>query len=355
MSKLARRGLLSRGLVASLVLAAGVTGCGSGSNSTGGTTSPASGGTQPVAAKKKIHLAAFLGSAANTYYAANLEGVKDAAREDGNADVSVFDAQFDTAKQKNQLRDALVSGKFDGWFLGANDGNPLVPEFRQAVQKNIKVACTLVPCGPDVNSPEVQVPGLVAQVGESYPANGKALGELAVQACKDKDPCKVFFLPGNPQFPLEKARKAGIDSVIGSHPNIQIVATQAGNYLPAPALTATQNVLQAHPDIDVIMSSGDQMIAGALKAAKKAGLAKHIKMFGTGCTFEAVESIKKGEVFGCVPYVPRTEAKIATEMIIKAIRGEKIEGKSIDPLANSPAGLTVTKENVDQFKPEFHS
>lgn len=320
-------------------------------------TSAASG--RPAAnaepAAKKVRIGVFLASAANTYWTAELEGVRDAAKKYGNVEITVFDAQFNTNKQVNQLRDALISNRFDAWFVGPNDGGPLTPTIKQAIKKGVKVACTLVPCGPNIRSTKVQIPGLVAQIGIGFYENGQVLGQTTVKACGNLNPCKVVWLPGLPELPLEKARTDGLYSIIKKHKNIQVVAVQAGGYLAAPALTATQNVLQAHPDVNVIVSSGDQMIAGAYRAARAKGLEKRIKMFGNGCTFEAKRDILAGKVYACAVYLPRTEGRMAADLLIRAVNGERVEGRSVDPLTLSPIGPVGTRANIARFKPEFHS
>jgi len=307
------------------------------------------------AQQKKIRIGVFLASAANTYWTAELDGAKDVAKKYGNVQLTVFDAQFNTNKQVNQLRDALISKRFDAWFIGPNDGGPLTPTIRQAIKQGVKVACTLVPCGPDIRNTKVQIPGMVAQIGIGFYENGQLLGQLVKTACKGKNPCEVFWLPGLPELPLEKARTDGLYSVVKKEPNIKVVAVQAGGYLAAPALKATQNVLQANRGIDVIVSSGDQMIAGAYRAAKLAGLEKQIKMFGNGCTFEAKRDILAGKIFGCAVYLPRTEARIAVDLLVRAANGERVQGRSIDPLTLSPIGPVGTRDNIARFKPEFHS
>ncbi len=309
----------------------------------------------PAHAQKKVRLGVFLASAANTYWTAELEGARDTAKKYGNVEIAVFDAQFQTNKQVNQLRDALISGRFDAWFIGPNDGGPLAPVIREGLKRGTKIACTLVPCGPDIRNTRIQIPGVIAQIGIGFYENGQHLGQLTVEACKGLNRCDVLWLPGLPQLPLEKARTDGLLSVLKNYPRIKIVAIQPGGYLAAPALTATQNVLQAHPEIDVIVSSGDQMIDGAYRAARAKGLAANIKTIGSGCTFEAVKAIREGRQFACAVYLPRTEGRIATDLLVRSLRGERVEGRSIDPLVFSPVGPIVTKENVEQFSPEFHS
>jgi ribose transport system substrate-binding protein len=307
--------------------------------------------------QKTIRIGVFLASAANTYWTAELQGARDVARKYGNVKLTVFDGQFNTGRQVNQLRDALISKRFDAWFIGPNDGGPLTPTIKRAVAQGVKVGCTLVPCGPNIRSTRIQIPGQTAFAGLGFYPNGQLLGQLVEQGCKGLDPCKVVWLPGLPELPLERARTDGLYSVIKKDKNIEVVSgDQAGGYLAAPALKATQNILQAHPDTNVIVSSGDQMIAGAYRAARLAGLDKKIKMYGNGCTFEAKALILagKGQV-GCSVYLPRTEGKIVVDLLVRAVNGEQVAGRSIDPLTLSPIGPVGTKANIGRFKPEFHS
>ena len=344
-NRLTRRATSSLLLVASLAAILALTAGGCGDDDSGG------GGSGET-----VKLGVFLASSANTYWTAALQGAEDAAKKQGNVEITTFDGEFKTGKQVNQLRDALISQRFDAWFIGPNDGGPLTPTIKQAIGQDVKVGCTLVPCGPDIRSTKIQIPGQVAFAGVSFYKNGQGLGKLVSQGCKGIDRCKVAWLPGLPELPLEKARTDGLKSVIDNDSNIELVTTQAGGYLAAPALKATQNILQANPDINVIVSSGDQMIAGAYKAAKLAGYKDgEIKMYGNGCTIEAKQLILEGKQTGCAVYQPRTEAREVVDLLIKAARGDDIEGRVIDPLQFSPIGDVGTKENLGQFKPEFHS
>ena len=312
--------------------------------------------TATGAPKKTINIAVFLASSANTYWAASYQGAQDAAKKhpEVNVKFTTFDGQFNTNKQVNQLRDALVSKKYDAWYVGPNDGGPLTPTIKQGLKQGVKVGCSLVPCGPNIRETKTQIPGQTIFAGLGFFPNGQLLGRLVVQGCAGVNPCKVFWMPGLPTLPLEKARTDGLFSIIKPHKNIKVVSIQAGGYLAAPALTATQNVLQAHPDLNVIVSSGDQMIAGAVRAAKAAGKSG-IKMYGNGCTFEAKQLILKSVQTGCTVYLPRTEGRLVVDALIKAVAGTGKSGISIDPTPLSPIGGLGTKANISKFSPEFHS
>lgn len=305
--------------------------------------------------KKTINIAVFLASSANTYWAAALQGAKDVQKTNPDVKLTVFDGQFNTNKQLGQLRDALVSKKYQAWFVGPNDGGPLTPTIKQAIKDGVFVGCSLVPCGPNIKSAKVQIPGQTIFAGLGFFPNGQLLGKLVVQGCAGIDPCKVLWLPGLPTLPLEKARQDGLYSIIKPHKNIKVVAVAAGGYLAAPALKATQDILSAHPDLNVIVSSGDQMIAGAVKAAQVAGMAGKIKMYGNGCTFEAKALIQSGKQAGCTVYLPRTEGRLVVQALVDAVNGKGKTGVSIDPTPRSPIGGLGTKANIGKFKPEFHS
>jgi len=305
--------------------------------------------------RKTINIAVFAASSANTYWAAEVQGARDIAKKNPGVKLTVFDGQFNTNKQLSQMRDALVSNKYQAWFVGPNDGGPLTPTIKQAIKKGVKVGCALVPCGPNIRDTKVQIPGQVIFAGLGFYPNGQLLGKLVVQGCKGIDPCKVLWLPGLPTLPLEKARQDGLYSIIKPHANIKVVAVAAGGYVAAPALKATQDVLSAHPDLNVIVSSGDQMIAGAVKAAQLAGKAGKIKMYGNGCTFEAKQLILQGKQTGCTVYLPRTEGRLVVQALIDAVNGKGKTGVSIDPTPRSPIGGLGTKANISKFTPEFHS
>jgi ABC-type sugar transport system substrate-binding protein len=98
------------------------------------------------------------------------------------------------------------------------------------------------------------------------------------------------------------------------------------------------------------------MIDGAYRAIKLAGIPDgQIKLYGNGCTYEAKRLILAGKQAGCSVYLPRTEAKIVVDLLVRAVNGEQIKNRSIDPLTLSPIGPFGNRSNIARFKPEFHS
>jgi ribose transport system substrate-binding protein len=331
-----------------LVLALGPIGQGAAQTGT-----PAAGGASPVASGPPVRLAFFMASAANSYAQAQLEGVNEAAQA-LNATVDTFDGQFDTQQQYSQMQDAIASDRFDGFIVSPNDGNALAPVIEEAIAAGITVGCVLAPCGPSFDTLEPQIEGQVVYAGIPFKDNGADIGEIVVQACEGKDPCQVAYIPGLPELPLESARLEGFRSVVDAAPNIDLTITSAGEYLAETALPVAQDILQANPEIDVIASSGDQMIVGAEQAVDDAGLAGQVALVGNGGGETAVQAVREGRWFGTAAAYPRSEGRVATEYVVRAVRGEAVQPMGFGSQDLSGGfGPLVTQENANDFVAEW--
>jgi ribose transport system substrate-binding protein len=155
-------------------------------------------------------------------------------------------------------------------------------------------------------------------------------------------------------LPLETARLEGFESVVGEHDNISMTVTSAGEYLAETALPVAQDILQANPEIDVIASSGDQMIVGAEQAVEDAGLTGQVALIGNGGGQTAADAIAEGRWFGTAAAYPRSEGEISADYVIRAIRGEEIEPVGMGTVELSGGfGALVTQDNVEEYVAEW--
>jgi ribose transport system substrate-binding protein len=307
----------------------------------------------PAADGPPVALAFFMASAANSYAQAQLEGVEEVAGQ-MNATVDTFDGQFDSQRQYSQLQDAIASGRFDGFIVSPNDGNALAPVIEEAIAEGIVVGCILAPCGASFDTLDPQIEGQLIYAGIPFKQNGADIAEIVVQACEGIDPCQVAYIPGLPELPLESARLEGFEGVLNQHDTIELTVTSAGQYLAETALPVAQDILQANPDVDVIASSGDQMIVGAEQAVEDAGLADQVALVGNGGSQIAVDAVREGRWFGTAAAYPRSEGEVATDYVIRAIRGEELEPVGLGSQDLSEGfGPLVTQENAEEFEPEW--
>jgi ribose transport system substrate-binding protein len=296
--------------------------------------------------KTKVEKIAFFGFAsANSFAQATYAGIKEEAAKQG-IEVKFFDPNFDAGKQVSQIQNAITSGEYQAFIVQANDGNAVVPPIREAINEGITVVGEFTPVGTKYDTIEPQVPGLIF-VGEAPTENGTALGEMGVEACKGTDPCNVAYLEGFKSLPLDNARTEAVKQALSTAPNVKVVASVEGGYTQDTGLKAAQNVLQAHPDVNVMIGSS-QAIAGAEQAIKDAGA--KVKLIGNGGSHQAVAAVKDGRWFATYVIAEKSAGAKATELAIKSAEGEKVPQSFDTRQLQEPRG---TKESLGSFEGQY--
>ena len=145
---------------------------------------------------------------------------------------------------------------------------------------------------------------------------------------------------------LDTAIRKGFDAVTAGH-NIQVVAEGETFYTPSIALKAAQTMLQAQPDMNVIVGA-DQGATGAEQALN--GQKKTLIGYGGGAV--GLSRVAAGAWYGTVMQRPATEGKLGMQCLIKAIKTGK-GCKGIDVLKGLPNGGVVVKANASKFKAEW--
>jgi ribose transport system substrate-binding protein len=297
---------------------------------------------------KALELAYISFAVANSYDAPMLAAAQAAAAAN-NAKITVMDGNLDPGTQVKLLQDAVASGKYDGIILQPLNGAGLVEPAKAALAAGIPVGNIDQILGTDNTTANLQVDGQSSNVVFVPSELGRKIGELVVKACGDTKPCNVGYIWSVKAAALDTALKAAFDKATAVNPDIKVVAEGESFYVTANGLKAAQDMLTAHPEINVI-TGADQAITGALQAVTDAGLKDKVKLVGYGGGAIAFQGIKSGDRYGTVMQAPATEGRQGTEDFIKAIRtGQPQPG--VDVLANLPDGGVVTSENVDQFLP----
>jgi ribose transport system substrate-binding protein len=303
----------------------------------------------PSAEAKTLEIAYLSFAVANSYDAPMLAAAQAAAAA-GNAKLTVFDANLDPAMQTKQLQDAVASGKYEAIITQPLYGAGLVPDATAAIAAGIAIGNIDQILGADNTTAESQIPGMMANVAFVPSELGRKIGELVVTACTEKqaNPCNVGYIWSVKAAALDTTLRQAFDAATASHPEIKVVAEGESFYTTALGLKASQDMLQAHPDLTLIVGA-DQAITGAAQAVGPDNAGK-IALIGYGGGTIALQGIKSGERYGTVMQMPGTEGRLGTEQLINAIRtGTPAPG--MDPLATLPDGGVVTKANVDTFLP----
>jgi len=300
------------------------------------------------APKATTNVAYMSFAVANSYDAPMLAAAKKVASA-GGAKVTVFDAANDPKKQLSQLQTAINSGQYQAIVVQPIYGPQLIPAVKQAISKGIKVVNIDQILGTNPGTAAPPVKGLSGNVVFVQTQIGQKQGKLLVAACAkiQASPCNVGYLYSVKVTSLDTAIRNGVNAAIKGK-NIKIVAEDQTFYTPSVALKAAQTMLQAHPDLNVIIGA-DQGATGAQIAL---GTNKDVVLIGYGGGGVGLSRVKSGRWYGTVVQRPATEGKRGMECVQKAVKTGKGCG-GIDVLAGLPNGGIVTKANASKFNAEW--
>jgi ribose transport system substrate-binding protein len=302
-------------------------------------------GARPAATTVRVAYLSF--AIANSYDAPMLAAAKAVAKKQG-AKVTVFDAANDPKKQLAQLQTASTSKQYDAIIVQPIFGPQLIPTIRSTLAAKIKVVNMDQILGTNPGTAAPPVPGMSGNIVFVQTQIGTKQGGLVVKACAalNANPCKVGYLYSVKVSSLDTAIRKGFNAATAGH-GIDVVAEGETFYNPANALKAAQTMLQAQPDLNVIVGA-DQGATGAQQALN----GKTVTLIGYGGGGVGLKAVKSGAWYGTVVQRPATEGKLAMQCAIKAVRTGKGCG-GVDVLAGLPNGGVVTKANVSKFKAEW--
>ncbi|WHZ03561.1 substrate-binding domain-containing protein [Neobacillus sp. YX16] len=153
---------------------------------------------------------------------------------------------------------------------------------------------------------------------------------------------KVVEITGPPSSVTEQ-RGAGFKEAMESS-DIEVVASQSGDFSTEKSLEVMQNILQAHPEIDAVFTQDDGMALGVLQAIKEAGRKDIQFVTGAGGGKAVFEDIKEdGLITATFLYSP-TMVEDAVKIAADIAKGNKPAESMVVKEATQ-----VTKDNVDEF------
>jgi ribose transport system substrate-binding protein len=311
-------------------------------------TSAVAAGAAPAApAGGQVRVAYLSFAVANSYDAPMLAAAKSVAKAQG-ASVTVLDAANDPKKQLGQLQTAVTSRQYDAIVLQPIFGPQLLTTVQAAIRAGIKVVNMDQILGTNPGTAAPPLPGMSGNVVFVQTQIGKKQGRLVVQACArlKANPCNVGYLYSVKVSSLDTAIRKGFDTTTKGH-GIKVVAEGETFYNPANALKASQTILQAHSDLDIIVGA-DQGATGAQLALGS----RKVTLIGYGGGAVGLKAVAAGRWFGTVVQRPATEGRLAMQCAIKAVKTGKGCG-GIDVLAGLPNGGVVTRANASKFKAEW--
>lgn len=231
----------------------------------------------------------------NPYFITMHEALLEAAESLG-AKVIVTDARHDVNKQISDIEDMIQRG-IDILLLNPTDSVGVEVAVHTAKEAGVIVVAV-----------DAQAEGpLDSFVGSKNYNAGYEAGKYMAEELNGKG--KVAILNGIPVVPiLERVR--GFKDAVAEYTGIKIVDNQNGRQERSIAMTVTENILQANPELDGLFSVNDTGALGALAAIEGSG--RDVILCSVDGHPEAVEAILNGTAFkATTAQYPRDQVRIA--------------------------------------------
>ncbi|OQM76373.1 D-ribose ABC transporter substrate-binding protein [Pseudaminobacter manganicus] len=245
----------------------------------------------------------------------------------------------DTNTESN-LIDTAITNKSVAIILDPANADGSVGAVKKAVAADIPVIL--------INA-EINQEGLAKAQLVSNNAQGAALGaQQWVQDVGEKGNYVELF--GAPSDNNAATRSNGYETVISQYPDLVKVAKQVANWDRTQGHDKMQSMLQAHPDINAVISGNDEMALGAIAALKEAGKLDQVKVGGFDGSPDAIAAIKAGELQYTVLQPVAVFAAKAVQQADSLIKTGSTGAASEKQLFDC---ILITKDNVDKYTAPF--
>jgi len=265
------------------------------------------------------------------YYMAIGEGIIAKAAEMG---VETFmlapQSGADIAGQMKMLQDVTAQG-VDAIILSTHVEKAAAPLVKQAVDKGIAVVI--------VNSDIASFPSPVnAVVGYSQRKGTHTLGDYIAE--KVNGMANVGVLEGQPGYHSTE-RIGGFLDAFKAYPDMKIIASLPTAWNVETGNKAMTDMLQAHPEINLVVAANDYIAIGAAKAAEALGR-KDVLIYGNDGDTTGLEEIAAGRWHGTVNTTPFVMGKIALQVTMDVLNGTYPGGWTETPTTNTDQSNAVT-------------
>ena len=241
-------------------------------------------------------------------------------------EVIVVSGDKDVAKQGNQIKDFIVQG-VSAIVLSPCDSKSIVPIIQEANKAGIPVFTVDIPC----NEPGVKIATQIATDNfgggreaafAMIEALGEAGGPVAVLHFKQAESCQL--------------RVKGFKDAIEAHNSsgkakIEIVAELEAGGAKDQGYKATEDALQANPDIRGIFAINDPSALGARAALEKAGKTQQVQIVGFDGQPEGKQAIKDGKIYADPIQFPDKMGVQIVEAIVRHSKGEELPPQMLIP------------------------
>jgi ribose transport system substrate-binding protein len=254
------------------------------------------------------------------FFSSLRQGAEEAAAQAGlDLTVQAAERQVDV-QQQMQVIESLIEAKFDALLIDPVGSGEVLSLILKANEAGIPVLIL----DSRIDSANAAEKGVVIEtfVGSDNYQGGVVAGEFILERTKGKT--NVGILEGIPGHESADSRLKGFLAALKGRDGVQILASQPANWERGQGFRVTQELLNAHPEMNVVFACNDMMALGAVEAIEAVGRSGEIMVVGFDAVEEARLAISDGSMLASVAQLPSEIGRIGIETAARILAGEEV-------------------------------
>lgn len=287
--------------------------------------------TSQTPEEEALDITFIQGVIGDNFYISMECGVRAAAEEIGDVDITVQGPQrWDPALQQPILSSVIETSP-DAILIAPNDVTALQTPLEQAVAAGIGVVLV---------DTTVEDPSFAISEIASDNVGGGAAAFAAIQELVPGGG-QVLVIDNQPGISTSDARVQGFEEAIAADPSFEYVGVQYAQNQPATAQEIVTSTLQRYPDLKAIFATNLFSAEGAATGIAQAGVQGEVTVIGFDAGPAQVQALRDGTVQAIIAQQPFDIGFQGVEQAVLSLRGEATE-------ARIQTGFTiVTLDNLD--------
>ena len=254
-----------------------------------------------------------------------------------------LNSEADVQKQIDLIQ-SCISQRVLGFFVHSLDDHALTEYVEKAIDAGIYVFFGST--------------GILEYIDQKYVDSGLlyaynydhiVAAELAAEAVADSigGKGKVAVLAGTAGALNTELRATGfVNYIEANYPDIEIVTTINCDWDQMKAMSATEDILSANPDLNAVYAMGEDMIVGAYEAVSVMG--SEAKIVGIDASKKIMQMVIDGDVYAVVNCKPSGSESgcILTHLLLDGQPIDNVEGIKVDGIVYGDIPVCFTQENA---------
>lgn len=234
-----------------------------------------------------------------------------------------------------QIVESFINQGVDAIVIAAADSRGLVPVLRRATERGITVVTIDSNTEPQIGA------SFIATDNEA--AARKAADLIAERTGGQGTVALVPYIAG---ASTSNERERGFEEGLRAHGGLELVAKQYSGSDYSQAMSVTEDILTAHPDLDALFAANEPSVLGAAQAITSRGMAGEVTLVGFDASPREIEGVREGTIAGLIVQDPY---RMGYEGVMRAVQA--LKGQSVPKRVDS-GSTVVTQDNLDAFLAE---